>query len=131
MSVLAPWLSRLTALTQLNMSCNTGGNGDELLYLPPQLEQLNLSSMELQRVPQGLLQLSALQVLNLSNNPALRQVPAWCSRLCSLAVLLLDRTGVVTQQLVLARMPALKTLWVPYQAAVCDAELPGVLVLRL
>jgi hypothetical protein len=103
------WLGRLTALTQLNMSGHLGANGNELLYLPHQLEELDLSSMVgMQRLPLGLLQLSALRVLDISGNPGLCQLESWFSALCSLEDLSLQHTGVVTEQRVLAKMPWLR-----------------------
>jgi Leucine-rich repeat (LRR) protein len=138
LSVLAPWLSRLTALTQLSMAGNAGGDGGELLQLPPLLENLTLSSMGLQEVPPGLQEvppglqhLSVLQELTLSYNPGLCQLPSWFSRLCSLEGLMLTGTGVVSEQPVLAQMPALCFVFVPLQAAVCGAALPGVRVYRM
>jgi Leucine-rich repeat (LRR) protein len=178
LSVLAPWLGRLTALTQLGIAGHPGGNSSELLHLSPQLEELYLSNMGLQAVPPGLQHLSklrtlslagnsdlcqlpswfsrfhslewltlssiglqavppelqhlsALQQLSLSGNPSLCQLPDWCSQLSSLVELNLRQTGVVTEQPVLAQMLGLRTVFVPPQAAVCDAVLPGVIVLPL
>jgi Leucine-rich repeat (LRR) protein len=123
LSMLGPWLGRLTALTKLSMSGNLGSNGNEFLYLPPQLQELDLSSMEgMQRLPLGLLQLSALRVLDLRYNSGLRQLPSWFSDVRCLEVLYLWGTRVVTVQPVLARMPALRCVHLSHdQAAVCEA----------
>jgi Leucine-rich repeat (LRR) protein len=107
--VLEPWLSRLSALTQLKMGGNICDEDDELLYLPPQLQQLDMSGMkEVQQVPRGLQQLPALRVLHLQRNRSLRQLPAWFSMLSSLEELDVQDTGIAINQQVLASMPALR-----------------------
>jgi Leucine-rich repeat (LRR) protein len=108
LAALGPWLGALTALTKLCMQeCEVGGHGT-LQHLPVQLRELDLRSCELQQLPPGLTKLTALEALNVSNNHALCQLPAWLSQLRRLETLRLVGTGVVTEQQVLARMPALR-----------------------
>jgi Leucine-rich repeat (LRR) protein len=120
--VLAPWLSRLTALTLLKVPFIEASASDDFLYLPPQLRMLDMGNMGLQQVPLGLRQLSALRVVNLECNPGIHQLPNWCSEMCSLEQLALCGTGVATEQQVLGHMRGLRgVLVMQSQAAVCSA----------
>jgi Leucine-rich repeat (LRR) protein len=108
LAALGPWLAQLTALTKLTMSeCEVSSRG-KLLHLPAGLRELDLRCCKLQQVPPGLKRLSALEVLNLSDNPKLCKLPTWLSQLGCLEALDLGSTGVVTQQQVLAQMASLR-----------------------
>jgi Leucine-rich repeat (LRR) protein len=108
LAALGPWLAGLTALTKLTMSeCEVSSRG-KMLHLPAGLRELGLRSCKLQQVPPGLKRLSALEVLNLSDNPKLCKLPTWLSQLGCLEALDLISTGVVSEQQVLAQMPTLR-----------------------
>jgi Leucine-rich repeat (LRR) protein len=121
-AVLEPWISQLSALTQLIMGGNRCSEGDELLYLPTQLQQLDLSGMVgMQRVPLGLQPMSALRVLDLSYNQGLYELPGWFSQLCCLEELDLEHTSIGSKQQVLACMPALRCV----RQHLCDSASEG------
>jgi hypothetical protein len=95
LATLGSWLSRLTALVQLNLGRHAGITSDDLLYLPHQLLELNLSSCELQQMPLGLRQLSQLQKLDVSWNKELSKLPEWFIELRSLAWMKVIGTGLI------------------------------------
>jgi Leucine-rich repeat (LRR) protein len=111
LAVLGPWLSQLTAVTGLHVVRLVVEAIDKLDYLPVGLRHLRLSSTEgLKRLPWGVQTLSALECLDVSNNPGVFYLPLWLSSLRCLRVLDLDETGVVTQQQVLGHMPQLRVV---------------------
>jgi Leucine-rich repeat (LRR) protein len=114
-SALAPWVAKLTALTSLNLSGGKVAEGDELLYLPTQLRELHLAAMEdMGEVPRGVLRLPALELLSLGYNQGLDQLPSWLSELRQLELLDLDNTHIWQEQQVLAQLPALRCITLPY-----------------
>jgi Leucine-rich repeat (LRR) protein len=120
---LQPWLSRLTTLTLLRVCGIACGSDTDLAYLPPKLQELTLCCMPgTWEMPLGLLSMSALRVLNISGNRLLCELPSWCSQLHNLEQLDLQHTGVLTEQPVLAQMPALHAVSLTAgQAVVCGA----------
>jgi Leucine-rich repeat (LRR) protein len=118
-SALAPWVAKLTALTSLTLSGGQVADGEELLYLPTQLRELHLAGMGWQQPPTGLLRLPGLEMLSLAYNKGMQQLPSWMSQLQQLELLDVDKTGITTQQQVLAEMPALRCVKLP--AAVSPA----------
>jgi Leucine-rich repeat (LRR) protein len=124
-SHMTPWLERMTALTSLVFVDTQIEEGDEVLYLPPQLEELGLVDIklpqrrttggrrcrecgtravpcqrcsgprQLEHLPRGLSRLSALRRLDVSYNMGLRALPQWLTQLQRLEYLSVFSTQVV------------------------------------
>jgi Leucine-rich repeat (LRR) protein len=107
-ATLGPWLRHLSALTWLSLAGCGAGYQQPLLFLPGQLQEVDLSGMCLVQLPSRLSQLQGLQVLHCSRNPGLKRLPAWLPQPQQLEVLDLHGTAVATEQEVLAHMPALR-----------------------
>jgi Leucine-rich repeat (LRR) protein len=112
-----PWLARLTALTNLTLRYVTLQDGEELLYLPRSLLQLDLSNTkQMEHLPAGLQQLVALTSLDVSKSSSLCHLPEWLPQLRCLEAINLRETGVVSEQPVLALMPSLRCVELQYWA---------------
>jgi hypothetical protein len=112
------WPSDLAGLTCLTLWGGELADGEELMYLPPSLKQLDLACMRgLQQVPRGLSRLTGLETLGLGCNQALCELPGWLSLLGRSRCLGLGVSGVVDEQEVLAHMPGLRRVSLPEGAA--------------
>jgi hypothetical protein len=94
---MAPWLEHLTALTSLHVEGSKVEEGNDMLYLPPQLEELHLNGVySMEQLPSGISRLSALTALDVSMSFDLSQLPGWLSQLQQLERLNLD--GIMLQR---------------------------------
>jgi hypothetical protein len=123
LTAMSHWLVQLTALTSLSAQQCTLAGGSGQLCFPPQLQQLDLDYRweDLQHLPCALQQLTALHTLSVrERSHVLCQLPSWLSMLRRLEALDLQGTEVMTEQDVLACMPALRYVRVPRQAEAAE-----------
>jgi Leucine-rich repeat (LRR) protein len=110
LAALGPWVGRLPALVSIKMQgCAVGEAGAILCpQLPVQVQQVHLGKCSLRELPPSLQRLSVLEVLDVSDNSNLQQLPAWLSQLRRLEAINLVHTGVHYEQEVLAHLPLLR-----------------------
>jgi Leucine-rich repeat (LRR) protein len=115
LAALGPWVGALPALISIKMKGCAVGEDDMLLFLPSQLQEVDMSSSGLYQLPPGLQRLSALEVLDVSCNGSLCELPGWLSQLRCLEAMRISvcGMGVPCAPEVLAHMPALRYVQLP------------------
>jgi hypothetical protein len=118
LAAMSHWVVQHTALTQLQVGAvYISSYGDESMMEFGGFMHAQDMSQPLAILPSGLVQLSALRVLQLRMGPRFCELPSWLSVLRRLEVLDLWGTGVVSEQPVLAQMPSLRSVIPPAAAS--------------